>query len=247
MPGRDELLDLPQHPLAALQLDGLRARLLQEPDRRVQRRLRRGLVGAERQVGDDQRPLLPRTTAAVSGSRSSTVTGMVRVVAEDHHRRGVADQQHRDPGVVEDSRGERVVGGEHGPLLAALLGGGEVAHGDPPPAVPSVQWFRLPGAVLPGAVLPCAALSVVRCPVAAVLGTLCCAVIWILHVSWRPCGVPGHLDDDMRRFRGTGPESPYAKCDTMPYRIDSNHRSASRRTAWIRRQSSGADGSSSAS
>ena len=36
------------------------------------------------------------------------------------------------PGVVEDPRGQRVVGGEHGPLLAAGLGGGDVADGDPP-------------------------------------------------------------------------------------------------------------------
>ena len=48
------------------------------------------------------------------------------------------------PGVVEDPRGQRVVGGEHGPLLAAFLGRRDVADGDAAGAVPAVEGFGPP-------------------------------------------------------------------------------------------------------
>src|SRR5690606_21275546 len=53
--------------------------------------------------------------------------------------RRVADQHDRDAGLVEDGGGHRVVGGEHGPLLAALLGGGDVPDGDTTGALAPVQ------------------------------------------------------------------------------------------------------------
>ena len=59
------------------------------------------------------------------------------VVAVNHHGGRVADQQHRDTGVVENARGERVVGGEHGPLLAAGLRRGDIADGYPAAGVRS--------------------------------------------------------------------------------------------------------------
>ena len=54
--GRDQVLDLPGDPAAALQLDGVRAGLLEEPGRRRQRVPGTSLVGAERQVGHDHGP-----------------------------------------------------------------------------------------------------------------------------------------------------------------------------------------------
>ena len=85
--------------------------------------------------------LIPLTAAVVRG------TSRAMVVAEYDHARRVADQQHRDARFVEDVGGECVVGGEHGPLLTAGLGGGDVADGHPPAGLASVQgfWGRLAG------------------------------------------------------------------------------------------------------
>ena len=55
--GADDAADLLGAALAALELDRVRAGLLHEPDRGVQRVVRPGLVGAERHVGDDERAL----------------------------------------------------------------------------------------------------------------------------------------------------------------------------------------------
>ncbi len=79
------------------------------------------LVGAERQVGDDERATdraghrTRQRDELVDGDRQGGL------VAVDVVRGGVADEQHRDAGLVEGGRGVHVVGGEHRPLLAALL------------------------------------------------------------------------------------------------------------------------------
>src|SRR5205807_810144 len=109
------------------------AGLLEEAGGGGQRRGGGGLVGPERQVGYDQGPA---GAAHDGGGERDQFVHRDRdrgVVAVDHHRGGVADKQHRNPGPVEDPRGERVVGGEHGPPLAPRLRGGDVAHGDPAP------------------------------------------------------------------------------------------------------------------
>ena len=54
MPAPDDPLDARGHPGAALELDGVREALLHHPDGRRERLVGPGLVGAERQVGDDQ-------------------------------------------------------------------------------------------------------------------------------------------------------------------------------------------------
>ena len=138
---RDQFLDLVQHPVAALELDRVRAGLLQEPGRRGQRLLRRALVRAERQVSHDQRPASAPDHRG--GQRDQLVQGhRDRAVVPVHdHRRRVADQQHGDAGVVEDPRGQRVVRGQHRPLLAAGLGRRQIAHRDPAGRLPAVQPF----------------------------------------------------------------------------------------------------------
>ena len=55
--GPDERLDLRREPRPALQLDGVRAALLHEPEGGGERLLRADLVAAERQVGHDERAL----------------------------------------------------------------------------------------------------------------------------------------------------------------------------------------------
>ena len=124
-------LDLRDDGDAALELHRVRAALLHEPHRRRQRLLGRGLVGAERQVGDDQRVL--RAAAHGAHQRQQLVDGhrQRRLVAEDVVGGRVADEQHRDAGLVEDLRGVLVVGGQHREALAALLHRAQVVDADP--------------------------------------------------------------------------------------------------------------------
>src|SRR5690606_30928291 len=137
--GRDHRLDLRDDPAAALQLDRVRAGLLEEPGGGPQRLGHVRLVRAERQVGDHHGALGAADDGG--GERDQVVHGHGdgRVVPVHHHRGGVADEQHGDAHLVEDPRGERVVRGEHGPLLVPLLGGGDVAYGDPSAARTAVE------------------------------------------------------------------------------------------------------------
>ena len=77
--------------------------------------------------------------------RSSTVTGIVVSCPNTTIPAESPTSSTGMPGVVEDPRGERVVGGEHGPLLAAGLGRGEVPDGDPAGRPAAVQRLRRPG------------------------------------------------------------------------------------------------------
>ena len=61
---------------------------------------------------------VPRTTARVWWSISSIVTRTVDLVAERDLAERIADEDHRDAGVVEDPRGREVVRGEHRDPLA---------------------------------------------------------------------------------------------------------------------------------
>ena len=70
----------------------------------------------------------PRVTARVRMIISSSVTGHGRVVAEHDHRRGVADEDQVDAGLVGDAAGRRVVGGDHHDLVAAPLHLGELGQ-----------------------------------------------------------------------------------------------------------------------
>ena len=65
-----------------------------------------------------------RQAAAHSGGEHEHLVhadGHGRVVAEDGHRGGVADEDHVDPGLLDDLRGGVVVGRDHHDRLAGLL------------------------------------------------------------------------------------------------------------------------------
>jgi hypothetical protein len=83
--GRDQLFGLTQHPVTAFQLDRVRAGFLEEPDPGREGRLGRGLVGAEGEVGDDERAA--GAADHRGGQRDELVQGDRdrRVVPEDHH------------------------------------------------------------------------------------------------------------------------------------------------------------------
>ena len=94
--GRRQRGDLVGHPLAALQLDRVRAGLLEEARRGGEGLCGASLVAAERQVGDYQR--MRRTAHHAADQRDQLVDGHRHggVVAVHHVGGGVADQEHRD-------------------------------------------------------------------------------------------------------------------------------------------------------
>ena len=126
--GAGERVDLRGEPGPALELDGVRAALLHEPDAGLQRLAGRDLVAAERQIGDDQRVRRPTDDGLHQRHQLVDGDGDGVVVAVDVVAGGVADEQDRDAGLVEDLRGVAIVGGEHRPALAPLLHLGEVVE-----------------------------------------------------------------------------------------------------------------------
>ncbi len=110
-----------EHRAGTLELDRVGGRLLDEPDRRLERLRVRYVVRAEGEVGDHERP----AGAAVHGAREDDhLVGRrrnCRVVAEHDHRGRVADQDQVDAGVVGDAPRRRVVRGHHHDAVAAAL------------------------------------------------------------------------------------------------------------------------------
>ena len=131
---RDAGADEPAHELgvdrAALELDRVAAALLHQPAGVRHALLERRLVRHERHVADDVRA--PRA----AHDRAAVIRDLVerdrqrRVVALHDHAERVADEQDVGAGLVEQPRERRVVGGEHGDLLAALLHLPEGVDGD---------------------------------------------------------------------------------------------------------------------
>ena len=122
---RDAGLDEQAHRLgdarAALQLDGLRAALLEHAAGVAQGVGGAGLVAHERHVGDDVR------LAGGADDGLHVVQHLVHghgdrgVVAEDDVAEAVADEDERDAGLFDEAGGRVVVGGDHDDLLAASL------------------------------------------------------------------------------------------------------------------------------
>ena len=106
---------------AALELDRVAAGLLDEPLGGRDRLLVGGLVGAERQVADEQRR---RAAAADGRGEHQHLVGRDRHgrgVAEHGHRAGVADEHDVDAGLLGDLGRRVVVGGDHHDRLAEAL------------------------------------------------------------------------------------------------------------------------------
>ena len=105
----------------------------------VERLLGRGLVGPERQVADDHRPLRRAHHGPRQRQQVIEPHRHGRLVAEHVVAGGVADEQHRDAGLVEDLGAEHVVGRQHPPAFAAFLCCLQVAHRHAPGADPAVE------------------------------------------------------------------------------------------------------------
>ena len=130
-PSGHDRLDMRREPPAALQLDRVRAAFLHEPDRRRDRLLRRHLVGAEREVSHNESPLHGPGHAPGQEEQFVHRHRQRGVVPVDVVRGGVADQQYRDAGLVEQLGRVHVVCGEHRPRLAAVLQLLQVVDTDP--------------------------------------------------------------------------------------------------------------------
>ena len=129
---------------------------------------------------------VPRTTAAVRGSRSSTVTGSVLSWPKTTIP---AESPTSSTGMPASSK------------TAAVRASYEVSMGHFSPRALAAARSRT---VTRRFELPPKSGSAVRALVAAASGLLLSAFIWILHVSWRRGGVPGRFDHRTPRPRGTG-------------------------------------------
>jgi hypothetical protein len=108
------------HLVAALELDRVRAGLLQEAAGVPHRVLDGDRVAEEGHVADDQGPLGPAAHGGRVVDHLVHGHGQRRVVAEAHVRDRVAHEDHVDPGRVDDLRVIVGVGREHRQPLAAL-------------------------------------------------------------------------------------------------------------------------------
>ena len=107
--------------LAAFELHALARAFLHELARALDRLLRRDLVAHERQIADEVRPTeAARDGAAVVGHLVERDGDRGRETLDDHPER-VADEDHVDPGLVDEAGHGEVVGGDHRDLLAAQL------------------------------------------------------------------------------------------------------------------------------
>jgi hypothetical protein len=127
----DDRLHSRDHRACALELDRVRAGLLDEADRVLECLFVGDLEGAERHVADDDRmPCRAHDGARHEQHLLHRHRDGRALVAEDDHRRRVADEDDLDARVLGESRSRRVVGGDHDDLLAALLHGGELGQGE---------------------------------------------------------------------------------------------------------------------
>ena len=119
--GADERADAGERRAGALDLDRIRARLLEEADRVLERVLVGDLEGAERHVRDDERPARAPVDRARQHDHLVHRRRHGRVVAEHGHRRRVADEDDVGAGRVGEPAGRGVVGRDHRDRLAARL------------------------------------------------------------------------------------------------------------------------------
>ena len=122
MPARDDRAGARDgHRAAALELDRVAARLLDEPHRRRDRLLVGDLVGPEREVADEERGAQPAPGGAAEHEHLVDVDRHRRGVAEHGHGAAVADEHEVDAGRLGGPRAREVVGGDHHDRLAEAL------------------------------------------------------------------------------------------------------------------------------
>ena len=119
--GVDDRLRARDRCAAALELDRVGAAVLHEPNGVRHRLLVRGLVRAERHVGDDERPLRAARHPLRHEQDLVERDGHRRLAAVHDHAGRVADEDQVDAGGVGEPRARRVVGGDHDDLLAAAF------------------------------------------------------------------------------------------------------------------------------
>ena len=135
-PRLDQGPDRGRHRGAALELDRLAVRLLEDPAGRADGLPRRDLVAEERQVGHDQgAPRGPRDHLGVVDDLVER-DPQGRLPALDHGTQRVADEQAVDAGRVEQAGRGEVVGRQHADPPPLRLPRGEIGDRDRP----DVSW-----------------------------------------------------------------------------------------------------------
>jgi hypothetical protein len=125
-PGRDDRLHARERRPGALELDDVRAALLDEADSGFDRLLVGDVVAPEGEVADNERPLRRTRDGACQEQHLVHGRGDGAVVTEHDHRGGVADEDEIDARVLGEPRPRRVVRGDHDDLLAVALHRGEL-------------------------------------------------------------------------------------------------------------------------
>ena len=114
---RNRFRDVP----SAFDLDRVSSALLNQSARIADRFFGRNLVGQKRHVGDDERAVGAPADGLGVVNHLFQSDGERVAVAQQHHPQGIADQKNVDSGLLQHASHQRVVGGQHGDLLAALL------------------------------------------------------------------------------------------------------------------------------
>ena len=127
-PELDQLVD--ELDLRPFDLDGAGAALLQEAAGVADSLLDAHLVREEGHVADDEGVRHPARDRAGVVEHLLHRDGQGVLVAQDVVADRVADQQHRNPGLVEDLRGGEIVGRKHREPRALGLPRLQVADGD---------------------------------------------------------------------------------------------------------------------
>jgi len=143
----------------SLQLHACGGTVLQHLAGGGHRRIGSALVAEERQVGDDQRPLVGRALQAAphgAGVQDHLLQGHRQGggVAEHHHRQGVAHQDHIGAGLFHEGGRERIPGREHRNWPALLLADAQISWShavspSPPRPIASIRTTRTHAARTP--------------------------------------------------------------------------------------------------
>ena len=120
-----------EHRTSTLELDGGGSALLEQPARVAHGLFDADLIREERHVGHDERARGAPHDGARVMEHVVERHGERVLVAEHDHAHRVADQDARPRRLVQQARHRRVVGGQHGDLLAARLLLLEIGNANP--------------------------------------------------------------------------------------------------------------------
>ena len=127
-PGGNHRLNVRDKMRAALHFDRVRAALFHEPDPGADRLLGGLLIAAKWQIGNDQRLCGPARNGPGEENHLLHRDRERGGEAEDVIARRVANQEHLHAGLIENLCRQGVIRGQHGKVLAGILGRLQVGY-----------------------------------------------------------------------------------------------------------------------